>query len=388
MLLRDILDVLQSIAPLQFAEAWDNVGLLVGDASQTVRKAILTIDYTDAVASEAKDNGCDLVIAYHPTLFKPIQRLTADRSTKLLLDAARRGVAIYSPHTAWDVALGGTNDVLADMLVIQHRRPLRLTSTSQSTSPSISPSISPTTATKHFKLVVFVPTDSTDAVASAVFNAGAGHIGRYDSCSFRTMGVGTFRGDATTNPTIGEPGKLERVGEVRLETVVPAAHLSAVLDAMKKSHPYEEVAFDVYPLHQAGERESTDHATGIGRVGTVPDGSTIEMMLNRVKRELGVERVLVAGPVDRPLKKAAVCAGAGGELLADAIAEKVDLYLTGELRHHDALRAVSSGVTVACVLHSNSERASLKALSQKLNQAIPSLPVQISTQDQDPFSIL
>jgi len=370
MLLREITDVLERIAPLEWAEPWDNVGLLVGDESQTVTRAILCIDYTDAVAIEAKEMGCELVIAYHPTLFKPVSRLIAAGATKLLFDAARRGVAIYSPHTALDVAPGGTNDVLADIVVMRDRRPLRLSE--------------PKSA--HLKLVVFVPRANTDAVCAAMFDAGAGHIGRYDSCSFRTPGTGTFRGEAGTNPAIGIPGRLERVDEDRVETIVPQRLLSRVIDAMRKAHPYEEVAFDVYPLAQAGEINGM--GAGMGRVGNVPEGSTIEMMLNRVKRELGVDHLLVSGDVERSLRKVAVCAGAGGDLLNEVIAEKVDLYLTGELRHHDALRARSAGVTVACALHSNSERVALNALSARLAKELPTLQLKQAMTDRDPFSIL
>jgi len=377
-----ILNELDSIAPLRFAQPWDNVGLLVGDRDADVKSAVLCIDYTDAVASEAQAAGVDLVIAYHPPLFKPISRLTGDGTTRLLLDAARRGVAIYSPHTALDVAVGGTNDVLADVLVMRNRRPLR-------------PMLAEPSA--YSKLVVFVPRSHTDSVAQAMFEAGAGTVGRYDQCSFRAAGTGTFRGGPGTRPAVGSPGVFERVEEDRLETIAPTRLVPQVMQAARKAHVYEEVAMEVYPISHTGadfQSKSSEGETdsagvqGIGRVGDVPEGSTIEMMINRIKRELCVSRLLVAGDTDRLLKKAAVCAGAGGDLLSEAIAEKVDLYLTGEVRHHDALRAVAAGVTVVCALHSNSERPTLAKLQSRLSIAFPALRVLVSTSDRDPFSLV
>jgi dinuclear metal center YbgI/SA1388 family protein len=364
MKLSDAVKGLESIAPTRYAESWDNVGLLVGDPEQTVSRAILTIDYTPAVAVEARDAGCDLVIAYHPPLFSAIKRVTASSSTGAVYDAIRRGVAIYSPHTALDVAPGGTNDMLAEAVGMTDCAPLKLHETKAT----------------QCKLVTFVPKEHLEQVSQALFAAGAGRIGNYRSCSFLLQGTGTFFGEESTDPAVGQKGKLERVEEIRIETVVPLAAMENVVRALKQSHPYEEPAFDLNTLAAAPE------GLGIGRVGSVQEASRTDV-IERIKRELGIPHLLVAGPTDGIVKRAAVCAGACGDLLEQAMAQEVDLYLTGEMRHHDALKAARAGVTVVCTLHSNSERAVLKRLAARLAKDLPELAVRLSQQDRDPFSI-
>jgi dinuclear metal center YbgI/SA1388 family protein len=362
-LLKDVLAALESIAPLRFAEPWDNVGLLAGDPARPSSAALLAIDYTPEVAREARDLGCDLVVAYHPPLFEAVKRVVAPSP---VFEAIRDGIALYSPHTALDVAEGGTNDVLADALgMAAERAPLKRV---------------PSRAWQH-KLVVFVPEERADAVADAIAAAGGGRIGRYSRCSFRTTGTGTFLGEEGSNPTVGAKGRLERVAEVRLEMVVPRDRTEAALQAMRAAHPYEEVAFDLVELAVEPLR------AGIGRIGPLAGAAPVSELLGRIKAGLGIDALLVAGPEGRVVSRAATCAGAGGALLDDAIAQGAELFLTGELRHHDALRAASAGVTVVAALHSNSERAALNRLAARLRAEIPSLRVDVSLRDRDPFSI-
>jgi dinuclear metal center YbgI/SA1388 family protein len=261
MILRDLLPILDALAPLRWAEPWDNVGLLTGDPDAEVARALLTIDLTHAVADEALREGCALVVAYHPVLFEAVKRVRHD---SVLYRAIRAGVAVYSPHTALDVAPGGTNDLLADALGLTARAPLRITA-----------------------------------------------------------------------PAEGQ---------------------------------------------------------GIGRVGTLPPNQTRGALVAQVKRALGLSALLVAGPLDGPhlraARRAAVCAGAGRGLLDEALAEGVDLYVTGELPHHDALKAAAAGVTVVCALHSNSERATLGRLKGRLEAEAPGVVVRVSESDRDPFVVV
>lgn len=361
MKLQDLLAKLDEIAPLRFAETWDNVGLIAGDPSREVRRAMLTIDYTAEVARETVESNCDLVISYHPPLFDAVKRLTAP---SLVFDAIGRGVAIYSPHTALDAAEGGTNDVLAEILGITKAAPLR----------AVTPS------PWHYKLVVFVPRDAVDKVADAVFDAGAGWIGNYSQCSFRSDGTGTFLGQEGTNPTVGEPGKLERAPETRIETIVPSANLTAVVQALKESHPYEEPAFDLIQLATLPETR------GMGRIGEIAPIAR-EKLISRIRDALGVSSLLIAGPTEGEAKLAACCAGAGGSLTGEALRQKADVYLTGEMRHHDALKAAAAGMTVICTLHSNSERVALPRYAQRIRETA-GLEVVISRSDRDPFTML
>jgi dinuclear metal center YbgI/SA1388 family protein len=362
MLLRELMVYLEEIAPTRLAESWDNVGLLLGDPEQEIRGVLLTIDYTPAVAAEAKELGCDLVIAYHPPIFQAIKRLTAP---DLMFDAVRRGVAIYSPHTALDVAEGGTNDFLADILGLQNRSPLRLIESKA----------------REYKLAVYVPENAVEKVADALFHAGAGGIGRYTRCSFRSDGTGTFMGDATTNPTIGKPGVFEETEETKLEMLCPIGRLPEIIAALRAAHPYEEPAFDLIQLAVPPQ------AIGQGRIGDIPP-TALPLLLNRIKADLSLSHLLVAGPSDQTITRAAVLAGAGREHLKDAIAQGAQLYLTGEIPHHEALAAAKADVTVVATLHSNSERASLKRVRDRLAEMTRVVPFLLSSVDADPFQVM
>jgi len=355
----DLVRVMETIAPTRFAAPWDNVGLLVGDPAREIARVLLSIDCTRSVVDEAVRGGHGAIVAYHPPIFDAQKRFVAG---SLAYDAARAGVAMYSPHTALDVAAGGTNDILADALGMVDRGPLR--------------AIEPRDA--QYKLVVFVPSENVDAVGRALFGAGAGQIGKYSSCSFRAPGTGTFFGEDGTRPAVGESGRLEQVAELRLETVVPIERVDAVIGALRSAHPYEEPAFDLVRLAAAKE------ARGFGRVGSLPRAVMPEVIA-RVKRALGVAHVLVAGSLDRDVTRAAVCAGSGGEFVGDAISAGADVLLTGELRHHDALRAAAAGLRVICVLHSASERAVLATLERLLREGLPGVEVTRSREDREPF---
>ena len=357
----DLARAMEIVAPTRFAAAWDNVGLLVGDPEGSLGRILLAIDCTRAVIDEARAGGFDAIVAYHPPIFEARKRFVAGLAA---YEAARAGLAVYSPHTALDVAEGGTNDVLADLLGMTDRSPLRAAIARDA----------------ETKLVTFVPASHVDAVARAVFEAGAGHIGDYSSCSFRTGGTGTFRGDEGTHPAVGQAGRLEEVAEVRLETVVAAGRMEAVVRALRAAHPYEEPAFDLVPLAVA----AASGGRGFGRVGTV-EPETVARLVDRVKRGLGVDAVLLAGPADRTVTRAAVCAGSGGDLVPDAVAAGATLMLTGEVRHHDALRALEGDLAIVCTRHSTSERAALRGLERKLRALLPAVEVSQSENDGDPF---
>jgi dinuclear metal center YbgI/SA1388 family protein len=362
MKLSDLIVRFEALAPLSLAESWDNVGLLVGDPSSDVSRVLFTIDATREVLDEAVAGGFQLVYAYHPPIFKPVKSVLAG---SLAFRAVREGIALYSPHTALDVADGGTNDVLADLLSMTDRGPLKVA----------------TPKDREHKLVTFVPEDAVSRVSDALFAAGAGRIGKYSACSFRSRGQGTFFGEAGSNPAVGESGRLETAEEVRLETVVPLEAVEAVVRALRQAHPYEEPAFDLVRLSAAPVTR------GLGRIGALP-GIPREELLPRIKAALGIEHLLVAGPTEGPVHRAAVCAGACGDLLDEAMARKADLYLTGELRHHDALRAAERGMTVVATLHSNSERAALSVIAARFRKETSGVDLVVSLRDRDPFRVV
>ncbi|MCC6807278.1 MAG: Nif3-like dinuclear metal center hexameric protein [Deltaproteobacteria bacterium] len=351
---REVTAALEAFAPLHLAEAWDNVGLLVGDPEAEVARVLTCIDFTREVLEEAA--GAALVVAYHPPIFGGMKRVPAGSE---VFAAIRAGIALYSPHTALDAAKGGTNAVLAEALGLTAARPLK-----------------PAGGGDELKLVTFVPEDAVTRVSEAVFAAGAGEIGEYTQCSFRLPGTGTFFGSDATNPAVGEKGRLEVAPEVRVETVIPARRVAAVVEALRKAHPYETPAFDLVRLQAA-----PDATIGMGRVGEF--AGTKKDLVAQCKKALGLDGVLVAGSIDGKCKRVAVAAGAGAGLLEDALKAKADVFVTGELKHHDALKAVSRGMTVVATLHSNSERLALRALGE----AIAKIGVEVtqSRADRDPY---
>jgi dinuclear metal center YbgI/SA1388 family protein len=359
----DLVHAMEDIAPTRLAASWDNVGLLVGDAAASVTRVLVTVDLTRAVLEEARSAGAEAVVAYHPPIFAAQKRFVAG-SGSIAFEAARAGIAVFSPHTALDAAPGGTNDVLADVVGMTDRAALRPVEPREG----------------ELKLVTFVPADHVEAVSAAVFAAGAGRIGNYSSCSFRAAGTGTFFGEQGADPAVGKAGRLEQAAELRLETVVPAGRVRAVVAALRESHPYEEPAFDLVRLAPSPDPR------GYGRVGVVAR-ARVGAVVARIKQALGVDRVLLVGDAEREVSRVAVCAGSGGDLVPDALAAGAELLLTGELRHHDALGAAESNLAVVCVRHSTSERAALSPLRDALASRLPGVTVTCSRADRDPFEI-
>jgi dinuclear metal center YbgI/SA1388 family protein len=362
----DICELLEQIAPTRLAQSWDNVGLLAGDRSAPVRSLLLCIDLMPAVASEALRRKTSMVVAYHPPLFKPIRRLVApsDGSEASLLRCVAAGMAVYSPHTALDAVDEGTNDVLARLCGVVDGKPVQWSEAPED----------------ELKVVVFVPPAEADKVSKAAFAAGAGVIGNYDHCSFRLPGVGTFRGSEASNPSVGQRGKLETVREYRIEMVCPRARLGAVLDAVRSSHSYEEPAVDVYPT-TGGAR------TGMGRVGALREPTTVLQLAKRLKRRTSSPCVSLVGEPERTVRRAIVCVGSAGSLPFSLTLKRSDVIVTGEIRHHDALRIKRAGANAIALSHWSSERPALAALAVSLKEVLGTRArVYLSDKDAEPFA--
>ncbi len=371
----DFIGVMESIAPTALAQDWDNVGLLAGDLSAAVKRVLLCIDLTDPVVDEAIRNKVDLILAYHPPIFKPIRslRVPSTDTDAVVFRCIRHGIAIYSTHTALDAADGGTNDVIASLCGIKETEPLEYVN-----EPRLE-------ARADLKVVVFVPAEHLEKVADAMFAAGAGHIGDYSRCSYRLAGKGTFFGGETTDPTIGERGRMEQVDEIRLESVVPTKALPAVVGAIYRVHPYDEPAFDIYPLRAKPTR-------GIGRCGKLPRPSTLSTLARKLKRATHAANLLVVGPSDRTVTRAIIVVGAAGSLPfratcgADCPAgQSEDVIITGEIRHHDALTIKRLNCTAIALGHWVSEHPSLAPLAQRIETALPGMTTHVSDADSDPF---
>ncbi len=367
--LHNVREYLDSIAPPHLAEEWDKVGLLSAPPSPCpVARIFIALDLTPPVRDEMIQKGIDLLVCYHPPIFKPLERLCAqgNEPASLAVELAYHGVAIYSPHTALDAAVGGTNDVLAAALRLR-----------------VCGSLVLPPRRRHVKLVVFVPESHVEEIAGAVFTAGAGRIGnrtRYSQCSFRTKGTGTFFGDESTSPAVGEKGRLEFVPEVRFETVVPISCLDAVVQAMRDSHPYEEPAFDLLTM------ENLPEEPGLGRLAALEKPLSLAALAQHAKQSLGLNHVQLVGPPDRVISMLVVLAGSCGRLPIEAGGKRsFDAVITGELKHHDMLALRAAGISALCLGHGRSEKPALRMLRDKLAERFPSLEVQLSSADVAPY---
>ncbi len=358
---KDCIKRIEEIAPRKLAQSWDNTGLLIGDANAAVKKILLTIDITQDVIKEAKKSNCNFIISYHPVIWDGLKTVEKD---SVVYELVKNNISVYSIHTALDVVAGGVNDGLADMVGIKNVQPVGDFVDCNK---------------NNFKLVVFVPMESLQKVADACFRAGAGAIGNYSHCSFNSTGLGTFFPLEGANPTIGTRGKFENVEEIKFETIVPAEKIEKVINAMKAAHPYEVPAFDVIKLY------GTEDKIGLGRIGLLEKPAQLSTILKKIKKITGAKAAGIVGPKKRLVKKAAVCAGSCGKLIMNIIAEKCDLYLTGEIKHHQAMAAQEAGVTVVCLSHTVSERFILKKVAKELQKGLKSAKIVISKEDKDPF---
>lgn len=377
----DLIRAMQAIAPLELAESWDRVGLLVGDEQRALGgPVVLTIDLTERVLAEAVALRASVIVAYHPPIWEPLRRLTAaDPRERILLRAIEAGIGVYCPHTALDAAPGGVTDWLCEGLsgapegkVAGDCRALNAASSRP--------------GTQEVKVVTFVPVADADRVRDALASAGAGIIGAYTVCAFGVEGTGTFLGDETTNPAVGSRGTLEHTREVRLEMVCSKRALPLALETLRQFHAYEEPAIDVYELMARPVR-----GAGSGRRLTLDRPATLADLARRLKSHLGHARVQVAsvfGGLDAAVSTLGVVPGAGGSLLGVARDEKCEVFITGEMKHHDVLEAIHSGVSVILAGHTNTERGYLARLAARLRTALGGVTVHLAAADRDPLVIV
>lgn len=335
--------------PPAVAASWDNVGLQVGDPDWPVERVLVSLDVTGAVVEEAAEGPPALVLAHHPLVFRPLESVTPSTAAgKVALAAARAGVAVAAAHTNLDVAHDGTgtSDPVVEVLGLTDTRPL-------------------TTELRdgeRVKLVTFVPPEAVDAVVDALSAAGAGRIGDYERCSFRVAGTGTFRPMAGSDPYSGEGiGADAAEDELRIEMELPTRRAGAVVRALVAAHPYDEVAYDLYPL--------LDGATvGFGRIGELPQTTSLRDVADTIREHLPAPHLRYAGDPDRPVRRVAVVGGAGDSLIGAAAGAGADVYVTGDLRHHVTLDAVEQGLALIDAGHHATEAAAMPRWTQALSE--------------------
>lgn len=344
--INDLVGLINSLYPPSLAEDWDNVGLQVGDPALVVEKVVVALDPSLAAIDAVHRAGAQVLLTHHPLLFRPLQRLTPeDPVGRVIWAAVTKGVAVISAHTNLDAAAGGLNDWLAERLGVLNGKPLQAVQGD------------------YLKLVVFVPVSHEEAVAEALFAAGAGQIGAYDCCSFRTPGTGTFRPGEGTRPFLGQVGQTEQAEEFRLETIVPKARLNRVLEKMFRAHPYEEVAYDLIPLNNQVP------SAGLGRVGYLEAGTTLQVFADVAKGRLGCAALRIVGDPDQPVHKVAVCGGSGASMLSAAKFQGADVLVTGDVKYHEARQAEDLGIGLIDAGHFATEQLMVAQLAARLGQA-------------------
>ena len=362
--IKDILKEIEKLAPLATQESFDNAGVQVGDVNQLATGVLLCLDVTEAVVEEAIELGYNVVIAHHPLIFKPFKSLTGTNYIeRCLMQACKHDLVIYAAHTNLDNAVGGVNYKLAELLGLQNIRIL---------GPQKG---------NLLKLVTFVPEESAEIVRAALFNAGAGNIGGYDSCSFNTHGTGTFRASSTCNPYCGEIDELHRQEEVRIETILPSYLKVSVTRALLSVHPYEEPAYDFYPV------ENTWKQVGSGVVGELLSEEDELLFLQRIKEILKTDCIRHSPLTGKKVREIAICGGRGAFMLSEAIAYGADVFITGEAKYND-FYDVEDKILLAVAGHYETEVCTKDIFFDIISKKFPTFAVQISNTNSNPVKYL
>ncbi len=364
MIVQDVINQLHELAPLNYAEDFDNVGLLVGDKNQTVSGVLVTLDTLEAVVDEAIENSCNLIVSFHPIIFKGLKKLTGKTYVeRVVIKAIQHNIAIFSIHTALDNAFQGVNSIICDQLQLQNKKILM-----------------PQSGTLK-KLQTYVPNENAEALRTALFNAGAGSIGNYDSCSFNLEGKGTYKGNEESNPALGKKGELHTENET-LISVVFAKHVeSKVLKALFNAHPYEEVAYEITTL------DNTNQYIGMGMIGELSQEMEELDCLQYVKDRMTTECVRHSKFLNKPIKKIAVLGGSGSFAIGAAMASGADLLVTADLKYHDFFSAENS-IVLADIGHYESEQFTKSFLVDYLSKKITNFAVVLSKTNTNPVKYL
>lgn len=337
---------LEQLAPKKLAEDWDNVGLQIGNPRADIHKILVSLDLTKEVVEEAIDQGANMIITHHPFIFKALKSIRLDLPMGELIDTIiKNNLHIYTAHTNLDKAQNGLNDMLAKKLSLGDLEIL-----------------APTDYELLYKLVVFVPKGYEEKVKDVAGNIGAGWIGNYSHCTFDTSGTGTFRPLENTKPFIGTIGKTEKVEEQKIEMIVSQKDLSKTVRAIIKAHPYEEVAYDIYPL------ENKTLSFGLGRIGKLDKALSYNQFLDTIKKTLNLQFLRIAGTKKESIKKVALCSGSGSEFMHKAAMQGADAYITGDVKYHEAQQAKDLNILLIDASHFATEIIVMDGLKKYLDK--------------------
>lgn len=354
--------VLEDMYPASLAESWDNVGWQIRVPGQPVSGILLALDVTPGVVEEAVRLGCNLIFAHHPMLFKTVSSLDLGSPPGSLVgQIIRGGISVWAAHTNLDVMPGGTSFALAEALGLQGVELLSRVDR------------------KEYKLVVYVPASHVEVVKNAMAEAGAGRIGDYSHCFWQVLGTGQFKPEEGAAPYLGAVGQEERVEEFRVEGVVPQTRLGAVLDALRRVHPYEEIAYDLLPL------ANRVNPCGFGAVGSLASPSATAQIARDAATRLSSPICVVAGNPDRTHQRVAVVGGSGGSLIPDAMRSGATLFVAADLRYHESQEAVARGLDLVILDHFATERPVLDSVRIQLERRLPGVSVQVAATRSTPY---
>ncbi len=341
----DIINIMNKWAYPILIDEWDNTGFQIGDPNRQVSKILLALDLDREVLEKALEEEAEMIITHHPLIFKPIKSIVYNSyKEKLIYDIIKNDIVVYNAHTNLDLAKGGVNDTLIDLFGLKNAEPLRTTHEES-----------------LYKFVVFVPKSHANTIRKVLGDEGAGFIGNYSHCTYNVEGIGTFMPLEGTNPFIGEAYNLEEVEEIRIETVVKEADLKKIVNKVIAAHPYEEVAYDIYPLLNKG------NIYGYGGIGNI-DRMPLNKFLDIIKEKLDVDRLMVYGNINRDVERVALCGGSGASFIFDAFKKGAEVYITGDIKYHDVQYANELGLTLIDAGHYNTEKVILPVIKSYLEK--------------------
>lgn len=362
MTVSEITSIIEEFAPLALQESYDNAGLLVGDKLMSVTGVLISIDVTEEVIDEAIKHNCNLIISHHPLIFRGLKKIVGqDYIQRCVVKAIKNDIAIYSAHTNLDNVKNGVNGKIADKIGLINRQIL------QPKSEIL------------LKLVTFVPHEHVENVQQALFIAGAGHIGEYDSCSFNADGTGTFCANENANPFVGEKNKLHSEPETRVEVILPNYLQSNVVSALLQAHPYEEPAFDIFPLLNSW------NTVGLGMVGELEQEMDEKQFLDHLKKVFSLCVVRHTPFTGRKIKKVSLCGGSGSEFLRNGLAHGADVYISGDFKYHEFFEAENK-ILIADIGHYESEQFTKDVFYEIITKKIPNFAVRISEVNTNPIN--
>lgn len=362
--IKTISNFLNEVFPLSYQEDYDNSGLIVGDPNQEIRNLLVCVDVTEAIIDEAIENNCGLIISHHPVIFSGLKRITGHSYIeRVVAKAIKNDIGIYAIHTNLDNHINGLNQLLATKLDLQNLKILR-----------------PKYGTLR-KIIVFCPVDHAEKVRQAIFHAGAGRIGNYDSCSYNTLGEGTFRAFDAANPYVGNKNELHFEKEIKIEAIYPAYLERQIVAEMIRAHPYEEVAYDILLL------ENENKTLGAGIYGELPKGVQASGFFETVKKVCGLPYIKYSGDIHKTISKIALCGGAGSFLIKDAMQTGADAFITGDLKYHDYF-IPQNEMILADIGHYESEQFSKDLIAQLLTKKFHNFAVLKTKVNTNPVKYL